>query len=113
MARTVAQGFDEFLSGMTPTPTQFSAASRHRAAVEARLDAVFGMYRSFETGRSTVRRPSQSGRLSVRANLAESGHNLADDLAESGPTLRADAAARENAGRTAPSGGQGEVAAAQ
>lgn len=50
MARTVAQGFDEFLSRVTPTPTQFSAAGRHRAAVEARLDAVFGVYRSFETG---------------------------------------------------------------
>jgi len=65
MARTVAQGFDEFLSRMTPTPTQFSAASRHRAAVEARLDAVFGVYRSFETG-------------SLRHGTGVRGHSDAD-----------------------------------
>jgi hypothetical protein len=67
MARTVAQGFDEFLSRMTPTPTQFSAASRHRAAVEARLDAVFGVYRSFETG-------------SLRHGTGVRGYGDADDM---------------------------------
>jgi hypothetical protein len=50
---------------MTPTPNQFSAASRHRGAIEARLDAVFGVYRSFETG-------------SLRHGTGVRGHSDAD-----------------------------------
>ena len=37
MPRSVAEGFTEFLSRLTPTETERSAAAKHRASVESSL----------------------------------------------------------------------------
>lgn len=50
MTRTASQGFNKFLSNITPSAAERSKASSHRAAIEAKLDAKFGIYRMFETG---------------------------------------------------------------
>lgn len=50
MARTVEQGFTKLLANITPTATERSKASSHRASIESKLDDAFGIYRMFETG---------------------------------------------------------------
>ncbi|WP_329267336.1 SMODS domain-containing nucleotidyltransferase [Streptomyces pseudovenezuelae] len=50
MAKTVAQAFSELISKLTPTSTQFAAASTHRQEIESCLNARLGIYRLFETG---------------------------------------------------------------
>jgi hypothetical protein len=50
MAKTAEQGFNTFLSWLTPTSADRAKASSHRASIEAKLDAKFGIYRMFESG---------------------------------------------------------------
>jgi hypothetical protein len=47
--KTVADGFDEFLSRLTPTETQREAAARHRGRVESSLNSL-GVHLYRETG---------------------------------------------------------------
>ncbi len=50
MAKTVADGFREFLGRLTPTRGESEAAKRHRASVSACLKKNFEMTRFFRTG---------------------------------------------------------------
>ncbi|MFF5146970.1 nucleotidyltransferase [Streptomyces sp. NPDC013157] len=50
MAKTVDQAFSELISNLTPTPTQFTAASKHRQEIESCLNSRLGIFRLFETG---------------------------------------------------------------
>lgn len=50
MAKTVEEGFREFLQKLTPTATETAAAKSHRASVEACLKANFGISRFFRSG---------------------------------------------------------------
>lgn len=50
MPKTVEQGFQAFLSTLTPTAGESSAAASHRAAIEACLRANFSLRRFFRTG---------------------------------------------------------------
>ncbi len=50
MARTVSQAFEDFLSGLTPTATERSAAASHRASVKAALEDNLSVANFFETG---------------------------------------------------------------
>ena len=48
--RTVEQGFKDFLTKLTPTSTESTAAKDHRASVEKCLKSNFSMSRFFRTG---------------------------------------------------------------
>lgn len=48
--RTVDRGFRDFLSRLTPTPRESTAAIIHRASIEACLKSSFGMTYFFRTG---------------------------------------------------------------
>ncbi len=48
--RTVDQGFKTFLSRLTPTLGESTAAQNHRASIEACLKSNFGITRFFRTG---------------------------------------------------------------
>ena len=48
--RTVEQGFKDFLTNLTPTPTESTAARDHRASIEKCLKSNFSMSRFFHTG---------------------------------------------------------------
>lgn len=50
MAKTVEQGFREFLQKLTPTATETSAAKSHRASIESCLKANFNTTRFFRSG---------------------------------------------------------------
>lgn len=50
MARTAAEGFDTFLRWITPSAAERAKATTHRAGIEAKLEAKFGLYRMFESG---------------------------------------------------------------
>lgn len=50
MARTVNEGFEEFLKRLTPTQAQRDAGASHRAAVKAALAANLDVHRFYETG---------------------------------------------------------------
>jgi hypothetical protein len=50
MAKTVNEAFDVYLSRLVPTDAERSNASTHRTAIEAKLEAKFGLYRMFESG---------------------------------------------------------------
>lgn len=50
MAKTAIEGFDTFLRWLTPTESERAKASTHRAGIEAKLEAKFGLYRMFESG---------------------------------------------------------------
>ncbi|MDP3769963.1 MAG: hypothetical protein Q8R40_03450 [bacterium] len=50
MARTLEDGFNTFLSWLTPTETESANAKSHRASIKARLEADFNMKRFFWTG---------------------------------------------------------------
>ena len=50
MARTVDQGFDIFMSSLTPLPSQQSAASSHRASIEKSLRNALDVSAVWETG---------------------------------------------------------------
>jgi tRNA nucleotidyltransferase (CCA-adding enzyme) len=50
MARTVNEGFEEFLKRLTPTTAQREAGASHRATVKAALEATLAVRRYFETG---------------------------------------------------------------
>ncbi|MFB7422566.1 nucleotidyltransferase [Streptomyces hydrogenans] len=50
MGKTVSQGFGELISKLTPTASQFSAATTHRREIERCLENRLGIYRLFETG---------------------------------------------------------------
>lgn len=50
MARTVNEGFEEFLSRLIPTKAQRDAGSSHRATVKAALEARLTVKNFFETG---------------------------------------------------------------
>ncbi len=50
MPRTIEEGFEDFLSSLTPSPTESEAAKRHRASIEASLKANFDLKRFFRTG---------------------------------------------------------------
>jgi Second Messenger Oligonucleotide or Dinucleotide Synthetase domain len=47
---TAQSWLDELTDLYTPTSSQFDAARKHRAAIEARLDLVLGVYQMFEIG---------------------------------------------------------------
>jgi tRNA nucleotidyltransferase (CCA-adding enzyme) len=50
VAKTAAEGFETFLHRITPTASERAKAATHRAGIEAKLDAKFGLYRMFESG---------------------------------------------------------------
>src|ERR1700722_1094124 len=50
MARTVNEGFEEFLRRLVPTKAQRDAGSSHRATVKAALEANLSVKNFFETG---------------------------------------------------------------
>lgn len=50
MARTVDEGFEEFLSRLVPTQAQRDAGAGHRASVKAALEARLDVKNFFETG---------------------------------------------------------------
>lgn len=50
MTQTASAYLTSLASNYTPTPSAFSAARGHRAAVEVRLDAYLGVREMFETG---------------------------------------------------------------
>jgi hypothetical protein len=50
MARTVDEGFNTFLSWLTPTGTETENAKNHRASIEACLKSNFGLLRFFRIG---------------------------------------------------------------
>jgi predicted nucleotidyltransferase len=50
MARTVNEGFEEFLKRLAPTRAQREAGASHRASVKAALEAKLAVRRYFETG---------------------------------------------------------------
>jgi len=47
---TASSWLSELTSYYTPSATQFNGAKSHKDAIEARLDAVLGVYRMFEIG---------------------------------------------------------------
>jgi Second Messenger Oligonucleotide or Dinucleotide Synthetase domain len=50
MAKTVDQGFEEFLKRLVPTEAQRAAGAAHRASVKAALDANLTVRNFYETG---------------------------------------------------------------
>lgn len=50
MPRTIAEGFRDFLTKLTPSGTESDSAKSHRASVEARLKRDFGLLRLFRIG---------------------------------------------------------------
>lgn len=50
MARTIDEGFNTFLSWLTPTDTETQKAKTHRASIEACLKQKFGLVRFFRSG---------------------------------------------------------------
>ncbi|MDG4788985.1 hypothetical protein O7626_24155 [Micromonospora sp. WMMD1102] len=50
MAMSVNQGFELFLSRLVPTQAEVQAAASHRASVEAKLKANFGISRFWQSG---------------------------------------------------------------
>lgn len=50
MARTVSEGFEEFLRRLAPTEAQKAAGASHRASVKEALEANLSVRRFFETG---------------------------------------------------------------
>ncbi len=50
MARTVNEGFEEFLKRLTPTEAERSAGANHRASVRAALENNLEIYNFFESG---------------------------------------------------------------
>lgn len=50
MPRTIEEGFRDFLSKLTPSSTESDAAKKHRASIEACLEANFDLRRFFRTG---------------------------------------------------------------
>lgn len=50
MALTVAAAFTTYLSWCSPSATDRAKASSHRASIEAKLEAKFGLWRMYESG---------------------------------------------------------------
>ncbi len=50
MARSVNEGFEEYLSRLIPTEAQRNAGASHRASVKAALEAKLDVSHSYETG---------------------------------------------------------------
>src|SRR4051794_27378300 len=50
MARTVYEGFDTFLSWLTPLASQRTAATRHRGSVEAAISRAMKVFSFRQTG---------------------------------------------------------------
>lgn len=50
MTQTARAWLDDLTSLYTPTSSEFDAARRHRATIEARLDAYLGLHEVFEIG---------------------------------------------------------------
>ena len=50
MAKTIDQGFSEFLTRLTPTGTESEAAKNHRASIKSCLERNWGMTSFFRTG---------------------------------------------------------------
>lgn len=50
MATSPNDGFSTFLRRLTPSDTERSKASIHRAGIEAKLESRFGLHRMFESG---------------------------------------------------------------
>jgi hypothetical protein len=50
MARSVNEGFEQFLSRLVPTQTEVAAAASHRASIESKLKARFGISRFWQSG---------------------------------------------------------------
>ena len=50
MARTLEQGFETFLSWLTPSNSEHNTAARHKSSVKSCLENNFGCYSFFETG---------------------------------------------------------------
>lgn len=50
MPRTINQGFGDFLTKLTPSPTELNAAKGHRASIYACLHANFGLKELFQSG---------------------------------------------------------------
>jgi len=50
MAKTIEQGFNEFLTKLTPSATETEAARNHRASIKSCLESNWGMTNFFRTG---------------------------------------------------------------
>jgi hypothetical protein len=50
MPKTIHEGFNEFLSRLTPTASESEAAKKHRASIEACLKSNFDLEKFFRTG---------------------------------------------------------------
>ena len=50
MAKTIDQGFNEFLSRLTPSATESETAKNHRASIKSCLERNWGMTNFFRTG---------------------------------------------------------------
>ena len=50
MASTAADGFNQFLTRLTPSQSERSKAASHRQTVYDKLDSEFGLFRMFESG---------------------------------------------------------------
>ncbi|MFN8211180.1 MAG: nucleotidyltransferase domain-containing protein [Bacteroidales bacterium] len=50
MAKTIAQGFNEFLTRLTPSASETEAAKSHRASIKSCLESNWGLTSFFRTG---------------------------------------------------------------
>jgi hypothetical protein len=50
MSKTIEQGFNEFLTRLTPSATETEAAKSHRASIKSCLESNWGMTNFFRTG---------------------------------------------------------------
>jgi hypothetical protein len=50
MAKTAPEAFTRFLSRLTPNSSERDKSTTHRAGIEAKLEANFGLYQMFESG---------------------------------------------------------------
>lgn len=53
MAKTANEGFDIYISRLIPSDSNRSKATSHKASVQTKLDAHFGVYRMFQSGSFT------------------------------------------------------------
>lgn len=78
MPRTVAEAFRDFLASLTPSSVESSAATSHRASIEACLKNNFVLNRLFRTG-STGNGTSISGYSDVDYFASLGTNDLSDN----------------------------------
>lgn len=50
MAKTASEGFKQFIANLTPSDAEREATASHRAAILAKLESRYSIYRMFESG---------------------------------------------------------------